>query len=177
MTERISSYSWSIGKFITLYLRPLWSLFLMHFGVACEVADRSKSRVIAGPKLKAEQVRETRGTYDFPDTATKDQEHNGVIELVSNYVLELREGNRHKWKRSDYHYPVSELHSRAQILASWFLGLISTRTYKSHDDQQSHARRNKAQRNITSTRCKSPRKVKESKESITGRESKFRIRY
>ena len=176
MTERISSYSWSIGKFITFYLHPLWSLFLMHFGVACETADRSMSRVIAGPKLKAEQVRETRGTYDFPDTATKDQEHNGVIELVSNYVLELREGNRHKWKRSDYHYPVSELHSRAQILASWSWPNLNEDIQVSPRPTR-HARRNKAQRNITSNRDKSPRKVKESKESITGRESKFRIRY
>lgn len=151
MTERISSYSWSIGKFITFYLRPLWSLFLMHFGVACEAADRSKSRVIAGPKLKAEQVRETRGTYDFPDTATKDQEHNGVIELVSNYVLELREGNRHKWKRSDYHYPVSELHSRAQILASWSWPnlnqdiQVSRRPTKPRPTQQSPKKHNQYQ--------------------------------
>lgn len=123
----------------------------MHFGVACEVADRSKSRVIAGPKLKAEQVRETRGTYDFPDTATKDQEHNGVIELVSNYVLELREGNRHKWKRSDYHYPVSELHSRAQILASWSWPnlnqdiQVSRRPTKPRPTQQSPKKHNQYQ--------------------------------
>ena len=152
MTERISSYSWSIGKFITFYLRPLWSLFLMHFGVACETADRSKSRVIAGPKLKAEQARVTRGIYDFPDTATKDQEHNGVIELVSNYGLELREGNRHKWKRSDYHYPVSELHPRALILASWSWSnlnediQVSRRPTKPRPTQQSPEKHNQYQR-------------------------------
>lgn len=120
----------------------------MHFGGACKTTPESKGVVIAAPKLKAEQAREKRGTYDFPDIATKDQEHNGVIEFVSNYIVELREGNRHKRERSVYHYPVSELHSRAQIIASWSWSnlnedmQVSQRPTKTRQTQQSPEKHN-----------------------------------